>query len=83
MWREHSFGFPQEDQHSANVVQGLEEPLETGEDGKATLCGRPRPPIIFGAYESAATGRKAALPFTLPRIAQELMRKRPLGLCVR
>lgn len=46
--------------HFANVVQGLEEPLETGEDGKAVL------EIIFAAYESAGTGRKVALPFTPP-----------------
>ena len=55
-----NYGFVAEDQHFANVVQGLEEPLETGEDGKAVL------EIIFAAYESAGTGRKVALPFTPP-----------------
>jgi myo-inositol 2-dehydrogenase / D-chiro-inositol 1-dehydrogenase len=59
-WRECSFAFPQEDQHFVNCVAGLEEPLETGEDGKATL------EIIFAAYESAGTGRKVALPFAPP-----------------
>ena len=42
------------------MVQGLEEPLETGEDGKAVL------EIIFAAYESAGTGRKVPLPFVPP-----------------
>jgi hypothetical protein len=37
-------------------VSGLEEPLETGEDGGATL------ELIFAAYESAGTGRKVAPP---------------------
>jgi predicted dehydrogenase len=55
-----NYGFVAEDQHFANVVAGLEEPLETGEDGKAVL------EIIFAAYESAGTGRKVALPFTPP-----------------
>jgi len=43
VWRELPFAFVAEDQHFANVVQGLEEPLETGEDGKAVL------EIIFAA----------------------------------
>ena len=60
VWRECSSAFVAEDQHFANVVQGLEEPLETGEDGKAIL------EIIFAAYESAGTGRKVALPFVPP-----------------
>ncbi len=55
-----NYGFPQEDQHFVNCVAGLETPLETGEDGKATL------EIIFAAYESAGTGRKVALPFVPP-----------------
>jgi predicted dehydrogenase len=54
------YGFVAEDQHFANVVQGLEEPLETGEDGKAVL------EIISAAYESAGKGRNVALPFTPP-----------------
>ena len=60
MWRGHSFGFPEKDQHFVNCVAGLETPLETGEDGRATL------EIIFAAYESAGTGRKVELPFTPP-----------------
>ena len=56
MGRECPFAFLQENQHFVNCVAGLEQPLETGEDGKATLCGRERPPIIFAAYASAGTG---------------------------
>ena len=57
--------------------------VETGEDGKATLCGRERPPIIFAAYGSAGTGRKVMLPFVPPRVPQELRGQRPIELSVR
>ncbi|MEN6548303.1 MAG: hypothetical protein ABFE07_19860 [Armatimonadia bacterium] len=73
-WRECSFAFVAEDQHFVNCVLGLEEPLETGEDGKAVL------EIIFAAYESAGTGCKVALPFMPPRAPQERMGKRPIEL---
>ena len=63
-----NYGFVHEDQHFINCVLGVEEPLETGEDGKAVL------EIIFAAYESAGTGRKVALPFTPPE------GKRPIEL---
>ena len=53
--------FVHEDQHLSNCVAGLEEPLETEENGKAVL------EIIFAAYESAETGRKVMLPFTRRR----------------
>jgi len=71
VWREYSFAFPQEDQHFINCVLGLEEPLETGEDGRAVL------EIIFAAYESAGTGRKVALPFVPPagKMPVELWRR--------
>ena len=41
----------------AFTPQGREQPLVTGEDGRAVL------EVIFAAYESAGTGRKVALPF--------------------
>jgi len=47
-------------QHFVNCVAKDEQPLETGEDGKAVL------EIIFAAYESTRTGCKVALPFTPP-----------------
>lgn len=50
----------------AGSTKGLEQPLDTGEDGRATRCGRERRPIIFAAYESAGTGRKVTLPFAPP-----------------
>ena len=57
MRREYSSAFPQENRRFINCVLGLEEPLETDEDGRAMLD------LIFAAYESARTGRKVALPF--------------------
>jgi hypothetical protein len=46
--------------HFVNCIANDEQRLETGEDGKAALEN------IFAAHESAATGRKVALPFTPP-----------------
>ena len=43
-----------------NCVSGAEEPLETGEDGRAVL------EIFLAAYEGARTGRKVQLPPALP-----------------
>ena len=52
-----NYGFPQEFEHFVDCVKNDKQPLVTGEDGKAVL------EVIFAAYESAATGRKVALPF--------------------
>jgi len=54
---EWNYGFPQELAHFVDCVKNDRAPLETGEDGRATM------EIIMAAYESAATGRKVALPF--------------------
>lgn len=51
-----NYGFPQELQHFVACVRNDEQPLLTGEDGKAVL------EIIFAAYESAGAGRKVQLP---------------------
>lgn len=52
-----NYGFPQEMQHFVRCVREDEEPLVTGEDGRAAL------EMIFAAYESAGKGRKIELPF--------------------
>jgi len=52
-----NYGFPQEMAHFIDCVKHDQEPLETGEDGRAVL------EMIFAAYESARTGRKVSLPF--------------------
>jgi predicted dehydrogenase len=52
-----NYGFPQELMHFVDCVKNDRSPLETGEDGRAVL------EIIMAAYESAATGRRVALPF--------------------
>ncbi len=53
-----NYGFPQEMEHFAKCVMGLEKPIETGEDGKTVL------EVIMAAYQSAREGRKIILPFT-------------------
>jgi predicted dehydrogenase len=52
-----NYGFPQEIEHFVECVRLDQQPLVTGEDGRAVL------EIIFAAYESAGTGRKVKLPF--------------------
>ncbi len=61
-----NYGFPQEMQHFANCVAGLEEPLETGEDGRIVMQ------ITMAAYESAGTGCKVELPFAPPAEARPI-----------
>ncbi len=53
-----NYGFPQEMQHFVDCVREDNEPLETGEDGRAVL------EMVFAAYRSAAEGRKISLPYT-------------------
>lgn len=52
-----NYGFPQEMAHFVRCVQGLEAPIETGEDGREVLK------IILAAYESAGTGRRIEWPY--------------------
>jgi len=52
-----NYGFPQELAHFVDCVKHGAQPLESGEDGRAVL------EIIMAAYESAASGRRVALPF--------------------
>lgn len=51
------YGFPHEMRHFTRAVLGEEKPMETGEDGRATL------EIIYAAYESAATGKRITWPY--------------------
>jgi predicted dehydrogenase len=60
-------GYPQELKHFIDCVQRNEQPLVTGEDGRAVL------EIIYAAYASAAQGKKIMLPFT-PKV------KKPIDL---
>jgi predicted dehydrogenase len=53
-----NYGFPQELTHFMRCVQGLEKPLETGEDGREVLK------IICAAYQSAGEGRRIEWPYT-------------------
>ena len=60
-------GYPQELKHFIDCVQNNEQPLVTGEDGRAVL------EIIYAAYASAAQGKKILLPFA-PKV------KKPIDL---
>jgi predicted dehydrogenase len=55
-----NYGFPQEIDAAVRAVQGLEKPIETGEDGREVLK------IICAAYQSAAEGRKMTWPYEPP-----------------
>ncbi|NLH06955.1 MAG: Gfo/Idh/MocA family oxidoreductase [Chloroflexi bacterium] len=57
---EWNYGFTQEMEHFVLVVQGLEEPIETGEDGLEVLK------IIYAAYQSAGEGRRIEWPYEPP-----------------
>jgi myo-inositol 2-dehydrogenase / D-chiro-inositol 1-dehydrogenase len=51
-------GYPHELKHFIECVQKDQQPLVTGEDGRAVL------EIIYAAYASAGQGKKIMLPFT-------------------
>ena len=63
---EWNYGFPQEMQHFVNVVKGLEEPIETGEDGLEVLK------IIYAAYQSAGEGRRIDFPYEPPVVERPI-----------
>lgn len=67
-----NYGFPQEMQHFARCVRGLETCQSTGEDGRIVL------EAVYAAYASAGMGRKILFPFkpTQPTpVAEWLSRK--------
>jgi len=53
----HIYGFPHEMRHFVECILNDQTPMETGEDGRATL------EIIYAAYESAGTGKKITWPY--------------------
>lgn len=57
-----NFGFPQEMQHFVNCIHGIEEPMETGDDGREVLK------IILAAYDSAGQGKKITWPYDPPDV---------------
>jgi predicted dehydrogenase len=52
-----NFGLPQEMDHFARCVRGLESPSVTGEDGRTVQ------ELLFAGYQSAGSGRRVTLPF--------------------
>jgi len=52
-----NYGFPQEMAHFVRCVQGRENPIETGEDGKEVLK------IILAGYKSAGKGTRIEWPY--------------------
>jgi myo-inositol 2-dehydrogenase/D-chiro-inositol 1-dehydrogenase len=61
-----TFGYPQQMQHFVKVIQGLEEPIETAEDGMEVLR------VICAAYQSAGQGRRIEWPYQPPRVARPI-----------
>jgi predicted dehydrogenase len=61
-----NYGFPQEMQHFVNVVQGKEQPIETGEDGLEVLK------VIYAGYQSAGEGKRIDWPYTPPKVAKPI-----------
>lgn len=57
-----NYGFPQEMRHFCRCVMGLEQPIETGEDGREVLK------IICAAYQSAGTGQRIEWPYEPPPV---------------
>ena len=67
-----NYGFPQEMQHFARCVRGLETCQSTGEDGRIVL------EAVYAAYASAGMGRRISFPFTPTQptpVAEWLTRK--------
>jgi myo-inositol 2-dehydrogenase/D-chiro-inositol 1-dehydrogenase len=58
-------GYPHELKHFIDCVQNDQQPLITGEDGRAVL------EIIYAAYASAGQGKKILLPFT-PKVTKPI-----------
>ena len=52
-----NYGFPQEMDHFARCVRGLEEPRVTGRDGRLVQ------ELLFAGYQAAGTGARVPLPF--------------------
>lgn len=52
-----NYGFPQEMEHFAKCVKGLETPDSTGHDGRVVQ------ELLLAGYQSAGSGRKIELPF--------------------
>lgn len=50
-------GFPQEVEHFARCVEGLDDPQATGADGRTAQ------ELLLAGYRSAGSGRRVALPF--------------------
>ncbi len=63
---EWNYGFPQEMQHFINVVKGIEQPVETGEDGLEVLR------VIYAAYQSAGEGRRIDFPYQPPKVEKPI-----------
>ena len=52
-----NYGFPQEMEHFARCVRGMEEPQATGRDGRVVQ------ELLYAGYQSAGSSRRVKLPF--------------------
>ncbi len=61
-----NYGFPQEMEHFARVIKGLEEPQATGEDGRVAQQ------LMVAGYQSAGSRRAVDLPFRPQGVAKPI-----------
>jgi predicted dehydrogenase len=61
-----NYGFPQEMEHFAKVIKGLEEPQATGEDGRVAQ------ELMYAGYQSAGSRRAVDLPFRPEGVAKPI-----------
>lgn len=61
-----NYGFPQEMEHFARCVRGMEEPIATGRDGRVVQ------ELLFAGYQSAGVGARVALPFDAGETAKPI-----------
>ena len=61
-----NYGFPQEMEHFARCVRGLEEPQATGADGRVAQ------ELLLAGYQSAGAGRRVELPFDPGPVAKPI-----------
>jgi predicted dehydrogenase len=61
-----NYGFPQEMEHFARCVRGMEEPQATGRDGRVVQ------ELLYAGYQSAGSGRRVELPFDTSGVAKPI-----------
>ena len=61
-----NYGFPQEMEHFARCVRGMEEPQATGRDGRVVQ------ELLYAGYQSAGRAGRVELPFDVSGVAKPI-----------